>query len=192
MGKIYFSSDLHFGHDKDFLYEPRGFKSIEENDEVILNNFNQIITDEDDLYILGDLMLNDNESGMQKLSALKGKIHIILGNHDTASRVELYKTLPNVVEITYATIIKYKKLHIYLSHYPTFCNNLDYDKPFHQTLVNFYGHTHQQTNFFDNNPYMYHVGVDSHSCCPIDIDTALEECRKQKTELNNQKMKEGE
>lgn len=36
--KIWFTSDLHFGHNKSFLYEPRGFNSIEEHDATIIKN----------------------------------------------------------------------------------------------------------------------------------------------------------
>ena len=75
---IYLTSDLHFGHNKDFLYKPRGFDSIQQHDEQIIKNWNEIITDEDEIYILGDLMLNDNEYGLKCLKQLKGKIHVIL------------------------------------------------------------------------------------------------------------------
>lgn len=190
MGKIYFTSDTHFCHNKDFCYEPRGFMTIEEMNEAIFNNWNKIVTDEDDIYHLGDVMLNDDEKGMEYLKNLKGKIHIIRGNHDTDTRVEKYLKLPNVVEVTYATVIKYNKVHIYLCHYPTLTANYDDDKPWHKNLIDFFGHTHQQFNFFDNNPYMYHVGVDSHNCMPIEIEEALEEIRQKKCEINNQKMLE--
>jgi hypothetical protein len=40
---------------------------------------------------------------------------------------------------------------------------------------NFYGHTHQIKNFYEDRPYMYHVGVDSHDGYPVDIDVAIEE-----------------
>ena len=43
---IYLSSDLHFGHDREFLWGPRGFSSIEENDNTILKNFKEILKDE--------------------------------------------------------------------------------------------------------------------------------------------------
>ena len=46
---IYLSSDLHFGHDREFLWGPRGFNSIEENDNTILKNFKEILKDEDDV-----------------------------------------------------------------------------------------------------------------------------------------------
>ena len=57
---IYFTSDFHFCHNRDFIYERRGFSSIEEHDQTIIDNFNSIITDEDILYILGDVFLDDN------------------------------------------------------------------------------------------------------------------------------------
>ena len=192
MGKIYFTSDTHFCHNKDFCYEPRGFKTIEEMNEKIFNNWNSIVTDEDDIYHLGDVMLNDDTQGMMYLENLKGKIHIIRGNHDTDTRVEKYKQLNNVVEITYATIIKYGKTHLYLCHYPTLTANYDDDKPWHKNLVNLFGHTHQQENFYNNNPYMYHVGVDSHNGKPIEIEEILEEIRQKKIELNNERMRKTE
>ena len=192
MGQIYFTSDTHFCHNKDFCYEPRGFKTIEEMNEKIFNNWNSIVTDEDDVYHLGDVMLNDDIQGMMYLKNLKGKIHIIRGNHDTDTRVEKYKQLDNIVEITYATIIKYKKTHLYLCHYPTLTANYDDDKPWHKNLVNLFGHTHQQENFYNNNPYMYHVGVDSHNCKPIEVEEILEEIRQKKIELNNERMKKTE
>ena len=39
-------------------------------------------------------MLGDNAEGMNILKQLNGIIHIILGNHDTDSRIALYQTLP--------------------------------------------------------------------------------------------------
>lgn len=185
MGKIYFTSDLHFGHNKEFLYSSRGFNSIEKHNETVFNNINSLVTNEDDLYILGDLMLNDNEKGLELISKLNGKIHIILGNHDTDARQQLYKTLPNVVEICYATILKYKKAHFYLSHYPTITANPIDDSPWHKNLISLFGHTHQQNNFYyDNNPYMYHVGLDSHNCFPIEIEDIVNEIREYKIKNN--------
>lgn len=35
---IYFTSDLHFGHDKDFIYKSRGFNSIGDHDNTIIEN----------------------------------------------------------------------------------------------------------------------------------------------------------
>ena len=175
---IYFTSDTHFNHNREFIYIPRGFSSIEEHDNIIIQNFNQIISSDDDLYILGDLMLGDNIYGLECLKKLNGKLHVIYGNHCTDVRKELYKTLPNVVEILgYAGMLKYKKWRFYLSHYPTITDNLDdISKPWQQVKC-LYGHTHQKTNFYNDNPLMYHVGVDSHNCYPVSIDQIVEDIK---------------
>ena len=45
---IYFTSDTHFSHDKDFIYSPRGFNSLEEEETTLISNWNSIVTNEDD------------------------------------------------------------------------------------------------------------------------------------------------
>lgn len=185
---IYFTSDWHFGHDKEFLWGPRGLPSMFANSQAIVGNHNAIVKDEDDVYVLGDLMLGDNEYGLQMIKSLKGKLHIILGNHDTDTRIKLYEQLPNVVEITYAKVIKIGKQHYYLSHYPTICSNYD-DKPYHNHMINLFGHTHQKGNFYwldeyEENPFMYHVGVDSHGCCPVSAEQVSEDIHNKINELH--------
>lgn len=174
---IYLTSDWHFGHSKEFLFRPRGFNNIEEHNQAIIKNHNSIITDEDDVYVLGDLMLSDPEEGIRCIKQLKGKLHIIRGNHDTDRKWEMYKELDNVVELCgWATVIKYKKYNFYLSHFPTMTPNIDKES-LRQTLINLYGHTHQQTNFYNNIPQVYHVGMDSHNCYPVLLDDIIEEIK---------------
>lgn len=172
---IYFSSDLHFSHDKHFIYEPRGFPNITEMNETIVKNFNSIITNNDDLYLLGDCILGNSASSLEYLQQLNGKIHIILGNHDTSARKSLYEKLDNVVDIKYADMLKFGHYHFYLSHYPTITTNIDDCKNLKQMIINLYGHTHQQTNFFNEIPIIYHVGVDSHNCYPVEIQNIIKD-----------------
>ena len=186
-GLVFFRPSLtHFGHDRGFIYTPRGFSSIQENDETIIEKFNSVVRPEDDLYLLGDLMLGDNEHGLNCLRQLNGNLHILWGNHDTNVRKELYETLPNVVEIFgYAGMLKYRKWRFYLSHYPTITDNLnDISKPWEQVKC-LYGHTHQKTNFYNDNPLLYHVGVDSHNCYPVSIDQIVEDIRAKFLECKN-------
>lgn len=173
---IYFTSDLHLCHNREFLYSPRGFTSIDEMNKAIIEGWKDI-TDEDDVYILGDLMLNDTEEGMRILSSLKGRLHIIIGNHDSNVRINLYKTLPNLVEEPkYSTVIKYKKYKFYLCHYPTITINIGNNYMSGQ-LICLYGHTHQKTNFYNDCPFMYHVGMDSHNCKPVSIEEIIQDCK---------------
>lgn len=171
---IYFTSDLHFGHDKEFLYKTRGFNSIEEHDNNIIENWNNIVTENDDVYVLGDLMLGDKEYGINCLKQLKGKIHIVVGNHDTANKIDLYATkLNNVVEIKPIIILKYNKYRFYLSHYPTITTSLNKEKPLKDCLINLHGHTHQINKFYNESPHMYNVCLDCHQNKPISIEEII-------------------
>ena len=172
---IYITSDLHFNHDKFFCYIPRGFKSVEEMNNAIVKRWNAVITDEDDVYILGDLMLNDIDGGMELLKSLNGRLHIIFGNHDTGARQELYKKARNVVEICgYATVIKYKKYVFYLSHYPTLTSNHDVDKSLKARVINLCGHSHTEDKFADmDKGLIYHCEMDAHNCEPVLLDDVI-------------------
>ena len=56
---IYFSSDYHFGHDKDFAWGgPRNCTSVEDNSEKIISRHNAIVKDEDDVYVNGSNLLD--------------------------------------------------------------------------------------------------------------------------------------
>lgn len=175
MGQIYVTSDLHFCHNRGFLYTPRGFNSIEEANETIVKNYNSVVNPDDEIYLLGDLMLNDNEKGMELLKQLKGKIHIVFGNHDTDTRKNLYKTLPNVVEVGDALRFKYCGYHFYCSHYPTLTGNLEKES-LKKMEINLFGHTHQKDEFYEDRPYMFHVGLDSNNNYPVNIKTIIEKC----------------
>lgn len=178
---IYFSSDLHFNHNKDFLYSPRNFDSIELMNMTIINNWNSIVKDEDEVYILGDLMLGDNEAGMSFLKLLKGKLHIIIGNHDTEPRIKLYKTLENVVEVCYATQLKYKKAYFFLCHYPTCVGNFDDNKK----VWCLCGHSHTQNKFIDMDKKCYHVELDCHDNKPVEISEIIKDINQYKNIRTN-------
>ncbi len=174
MSKIFLTSDTHFGHDREFIWKVRGFNSVEEMNETIVQKWNKTVSAEDDVYILGDVILGD-PNNIEYVRRLNGKLHIVLGNHDTANREKMYCELPNVVEVAGVGIrLKYKKYHFVLTHYPMLTGNLEKES-LKQMALNLYGHTHQLTNFYNDMPYMYHVGVDSHDCYPILLDDIIEE-----------------
>lgn len=174
----FFTSDLHLGHDKNFLYEPRNFHNILDHDAAVITNWNAVVSKEDEVYVLGDLMLNNNERGLQLLSLLNGKIHIIRGNHDTDARWNLYNTLNNVVEMAEGKFFKYKKYNFYLSHYPCICENRDNDKPLKAKMISLCGHSHTKDSFADwDRGFIYHVELDAHNNFPISIDSIIEDIK---------------
>ena len=171
---IWFTSDLHLCHDKAFLWSPRGFKDQFEMNEAIVENWNKVVKKDDLVYDLGDLALTDLAAALPIIKKLNGTHHWILGNHDTKKKVDvIMEECPMVWEEGYAYVLKEGKYSFYLSHYPTLTANFD-DKKFSRHVINLHGHTHQQTNWLqDDNPFMYHVGMDSHNRTPVHIDEVI-------------------
>ncbi|MBO7696781.1 MAG: metallophosphoesterase family protein [Methanobrevibacter sp.] len=185
MNKVYFCSDFHFCHNRDFLYKPRGFDSVHEMNEQIIKNFNEVMDWTDDLYILGDCFLNNNEEGMSYMRRLPGKKHVIWGNHDTVARQELM-WLENFDCLGYANILKYNGYHFYLSHYPTLTSNYDDDKPLKRKTINLCGHSHTKDKFLDfNKGLIYHVELDAHNCYPVLLDDIIKDIKEKLHEKEN-------
>lgn len=171
---IYFTSDLHFFHDREFIWEPRGFSSEQEMRKAQVEEWNRVVSKEDDIYMLGDFCLGQDKEAVKELvSSLPGKIHIIIGNHDTAAKLEMYRKLPNVVEIAYATVLTYKKRRYYLSHYKTDTSNLESDPK--TCVINLHGHIHSKQIFAEDKPYNINVSMDAQQGRIISIEEVREQ-----------------
>jgi calcineurin-like phosphoesterase family protein len=184
---IWFTSDLHVGHNKEFLWGDRGFPHIYAHDEAIIKNINEVVEWNDELWILGDLALGTDEQEWDRVfyNIRCKNIHFIIGNHDTDRKIDKYVDEYGFNLEGYANVMKYnKKKRFYLSHYPTITDN--YDDEIRSHTINLYGHTHQKTNFFNNNPYMYHVGVDSHDMYPVSIEQIIQDIEKKVREKYNE------
>lgn len=176
---IYLTSDWHFNHNKDFIYKPRFFDSIQEMNESIIKRHNATVSAHDIVYVLGDLCLGGSDESILKenkkmISSLNGQLKVILGNHDTTKRIQMYNECPNIEVIGYADMLTYDKHHFYLSHYPSFTSNLDDDKSLKQRVINLFGHTHSYKLFFEGNHTMVNVAADAWNCYPTSIDMILE------------------
>ena len=177
--EIWLTSDTHFSHDKEFLYGPRGFTNVKDMNIAIVENWNSVVKPNDEVWHLGDMALGDIDDACKYINQLNGTIHWIQGNHCTKKKIDkIIAECPSVWEIGWAYQFKYnKKYSIYMSHYPTLTTNYD-DKKFSQHVINLHGHTHQTTNWLHaENPFMYHVGLDSHNNTPVNLDEVLTDIR---------------
>ena len=108
MNKIFYTSDIHFGHKNIIEYENRPFKDINEMEEIIIKKWNNKVNEDDDVYILGDVAIITSNYTLETLnntvSKLNGKKHLILGNHDDWLNKKDFK--PNIWEeiTSYKTI----------------------------------------------------------------------------------------
>ena len=174
---IYFTSDLHFGHDRDFIYGPRGFACIAEHDEALISCWNSTVTGDDTIYVLGDIMLKDNEHGIECWNRLKGKKKVIWGNHDSNPRRELISQCPGTEVLGFANVFVYKEHAFYLSHYPSLTAN--YDDSRTKRVINICGHTHAKDRFADiDKGYIYHVEPDCHGNRPVSVEEIISDLHK--------------
>ena len=166
---IWLTSDLHLGHEKDFLWFPRGFSSWEEHAEKVVENFNSVVADDDIVYILGDCVLKHDDYGLEKLKLLKGHKYLAIGNHDSDARIERYRQSGIFEDIQYGYRIKYKKMSFWLQHYPAMMGNYKDKIP----IVCLAGHTHSPDRFQNMEHNCYNVALDAHKCFPVSIDDII-------------------
>lgn len=83
MNKIYVIGDLHFGHKNIIGFTTRGAfaRTVDEHDELLLNNWNETIRKNDTVYVLGDVAWT-RAAAFQYLPQLHGKKYLVGGNHD--------------------------------------------------------------------------------------------------------------
>ena len=79
---IYYIADTHFRDQSIFDKCKRPFKSLLDMEDVIVNNWNKRINEDDIIYVLGDIVRDDDSSAIQIFNKLKGHKHLIVGNHD--------------------------------------------------------------------------------------------------------------
>lgn len=113
----YFTSDLHLGHKNIIKLCNRPFTSLEEMDETLIANWNQVVTNGDTIYIVGDLMFRTQTHPIDVVKRLKGRKHLIIGNHDRSwlnklEATDFFKSVENYAEINDG------KRNLTLCHYP--------------------------------------------------------------------------
>lgn len=130
MGKVFFISDLHFGHKN--MAIKRGFADETEHDNFIIRKWNDIVEKKDTVWILGDITMEKSTS-YPLLKQLNGFKKVVLGNHDQPQHVkELLKYVNSV-----CGMIKYKGF--ILSHCPI------HESEMERYYKNIHGHVHEET-----------------------------------------------
>ena len=80
---IFYIADLHFGHDNIRRLSKRPFETVAEMNEEFIKRWNSKVTDNDDIYILGDFSFKGGDP-IEYVKRLNGKKHLAVGNHDTS------------------------------------------------------------------------------------------------------------
>ena len=143
---------------------------------AIINNFIEVVKPDDELYILGDLVLGNIEEGKKLLARIPGRVHVILGNHDSPAKIAFYESLG--WDCQWGLCIKIGGYIILMSHWPTRTSNFNL-KPLKREVINLCGHSHTSDRFYhmDGNGICYHVELDAHNNYPVLFEDIIKELK---------------
>jgi calcineurin-like phosphoesterase family protein len=172
---IYFTADTHFWHENIIRICGRPFTDVEAMNNALIENWNARVTDEDEIYILGDFVFKGKgREANEILKALKGKKYLIRGNH------EKYLDDPAFNKTAFAWVKDYyllihQKRKFVLFHYPI----LEWDGFFYDA-VHLYGHVHNGSGkpgymeqFRRLGKRAINVGVDVRGFRPVSIEEVI-------------------
>jgi calcineurin-like phosphoesterase family protein len=129
---VYFIADAHLGHWSIIPYCGRPFSSVEEQDALIIKNWRATVREDDDVYIIGDLMGEPAREPDYYLRQLSGRLHLLIGNHEDDWYDDCYRHY--FVEVADALTVTLDGYRTYLCHYPT---------PDFVGDLHIYGHMHE-------------------------------------------------
>lgn len=170
MARVFFTSDLHFGHTNLCL----GLRQMSpiESDRLIIDNWNKVVTKKDLVYVLGDITMENQNIIPQYIKQLNGRIIIVGGNHDTRECCEIYHQLG----IPVLGCLKYKGF--LCTHVPAHPYEVQRE---HKQLFrgNIHGHIHcnEDTNL---GPLYYNVNTELHNYTPIAFDDLVADFQQRK------------
>ena len=169
MSKIWFTSDTHFSSERTLELSKRPFRSVEEMDKILIENWNSVVGENDTVYHLGDF------GNYEIIKQLNGSINLIKGNYDKNDEENLkqYEKYFNLIfNNTHNIILKtwqedcFVCYNINMGHEPSKVWGFNID----ETNINLFGHIHKLCMI---KLYGLNVGVDCHNFYPIDLETVL-------------------
>ena len=165
---LYFISDTHFFYMQ--ASRKKLFNDYNDMHNYIIDNWNKKVSEEDDIYIVGDF---SNERGYLKtaelLKSLNGNKYLIKGNNDKfINDTKFDKTLFKFIKDYHVLDIKnYSKIikKAVLFHYPI----LEWEGYYNNTIL-IHGHWHKDKKY---HKLAFNTACDIHNFTPLSINEIL-------------------
>ena len=166
---IYFTSDLHFGHENIIGFCKRPFESVEAMNKALIKNWNETVKYDDEIYIIGDFT-GDNGTAKSFLPVLNGKKYMIAGNHDK------FLENPGDTAMWFEWVKEYEVINCkgfkwVLFHYP-----IAEWAGIYSGAIHLHGHIHNRPVVPAWDPSKvraFNVGVDVNGYKPVSIDELI-------------------
>lgn len=164
----FFTADPHFGSSRHLEYSRRPFSTVTEMDDYLIEQWNNKVTSNDTIWILGDF------GSYSKLAFLNGHLKLLMGNyeyhdlHRKFNNIDEFKRMLTSFNSKVELITENKVITIeeatgvsryWICHKPEDRKNNEF---------NLFGHIHGLQKVKKNG---LNVGIDCHHFAPIDIYT---------------------
>ncbi|AEQ52662.1 phosphohydrolase [Pelagibacterium halotolerans] len=165
----HFISDTHFGHAGMMRMCARPFESVAEMDRHMIEQWNSVVQPGDEVWHLGDFAYRGDADHAEKIfKQLHGRKHLIIGNHDDETTLEL-----DWASVQHRKILQHGGTKIILDHYP-----LREWLHFHNDSIHLFGHVHSN---IPSSTRALDVGVDHVGFAPLNINGVREWLARQQT-----------
>lgn len=168
----YYIADTHFGHANIIKYDERPFSNVDEMDECLISRWNEKVSDNDEIYMIGDFAFSHGKSADWYLKRLKGRKHLIIGNHensimDNSKAKSLLESINYMKEIS--DYMRQMAVKVVLCHYPLAEWNGIYKGWYHV-----YGHIHNNPNdayeIMRNKDHAFNAGCMINGYVPVTLE----------------------
>ena len=176
MPEIFFTSDHHFGHRGIISICGRPFADVAEMDETMIARWNERVRKGDTVYHLGDFTMSATaERGHKIFDRLRGRKHLIIGNHDR----EKVRTLPWASPPRDRLLFRHpaEKMPVVLDHYA-----MRTWPGLHYGAIHLYGHSHGSLPGVGRS---IDVGVDVWDFSPVTLDELRPTLERQQAMLDD-------
>ena len=168
MANVFFTSDLHFGHDnlREFRNKVhnKSFSEVSDVDQWLLSNWNSRVNHRDLVWVLGDVAWSTND--LEWLALCNGRKKLVLGNHDmertgmsVGDYLKYFDSIHGVI----------KKYDVVMTHVPVHPQELVF-----RWTHNVHGHIHHEDRCIQDPRYI-NVNTDVRSGLPVSLDELREE-----------------
>lgn len=175
----WFIGDTHLGHANIIPHTRRPFPDSREMDEAIIHNWNEVVSEGDEVWHLGDFAYRCPTPRVRSyIERMKGNIHLILGNHDGKRTMEDgFSSIQHYKELY--DLPGFKKGRVVLFHYPIQSWNGRF-----RGSIHLHGHSHGGSAYL---PMRMDVSVECLDFKPINADDIILKMRKISEEMGYKK-----
>lgn len=161
MRDIWVISDTHFSHGNSIFKWDNGrkeFSSIEEMDELMVQNWNSVVKPGDLVYHLGDVYFGSLERYRDVIHPrLNGSKRLLVGNHDDIKQIASANLFQKIMMWR-----MFPEFGILMTHVPVHESTLEF-----KDLINVHGHVHN--NSLDDPRYV-NMSVEVINYTPVNIE----------------------